>query len=124
MEHKTRDISILGTKYTIRFTNYNSDKWMQENSCEGYCDSIMRQIVICDMRTWPNFDIFPVGRCEQAEKNIMRHEIIHAFFNESGLQECTFKVDGAWSKNEEMVDWLAIQYPKIKKVFRKLGCEK
>nr|DAL02066.1 MAG TPA: protein of unknown function (DUF1858) [Caudoviricetes sp.] len=29
----------------------------------------------------------------------------------------------AGQKNEEMVDWIAIQYPKIKKVFQQLGCD-
>ena len=53
-------------------------------------------------------------------KETLRHEIIHAFFNESGLQDSANKFDGAWSKNEEMIDWFAIQPPKIFKLFKEL----
>ena len=56
------------------------------------------------------------------EEETLRHEIVHAFLNESGLMDSTFAYDGGWSKNEEMVDWLAIQIPKIHKVFEEAGC--
>jgi hypothetical protein len=51
----------------------------------------------------------------------LRHEIVHAFFNESGLRESTNHFEGAWCKNEELVDWIAIQFPKIHKVYAELG---
>lgn len=35
--------------------------------------------------------------------------MIHAFFDESGLE--------SYSDNEELVDWLAVQIPKINDVF-------
>ena len=54
-------------------------------------------------------------------KKILRHEIIHAFFNESGLQSSANQFDGAWAQNEEMVDWFAIQSPKIFAVYQNLG---
>lgn len=48
------------------------------------------------------------------------NEILHAFLYESGLREnsrgCT-----AWAENEEMVDWFAIQIPKIVKVYKELN---
>ena len=50
---------------------------------------------------------------------MLRHEIIHAFLNESGLSDSSNSVE-AWAKNEEMVDWFAIQSPKIFKVFQDL----
>lgn len=46
---------------------------------------------------------------------------MHAFLNESGLSDSSNRFDGAWAKNEEMVDWLAIQAPKIYKTFQKLN---
>ena len=51
----------------------------------------------------------------------LRHEIIHAFAYESGLwgdSEGTL----AWAQNEEMTDWLAIQFPKMEKVFKECDC--
>lgn len=51
----------------------------------------------------------------------LRHEIMHAFLNESGLSDSSNRFDGAWAKNEEMVDWLAIQSPKIFSTFKKMN---
>ena len=28
-----------------------------------------------------------------------------------------------WARNEEMVDWFAIQWPKLSKAFKEAGCE-
>lgn len=53
-------------------------------------------------------------------KKTLRHEIIHAFLTESGLHGNTYNVDGGWAMNEEMVDWFAIQSPKIMRVFEEL----
>ena len=51
----------------------------------------------------------------------MRHEIVHAFLNESGLSDSSNQYNGGWAKNEEMVDWLAIQWHKIDEVYKQLG---
>lgn len=50
-------------------------------------------------------------------KEVLRHEIVHAFLAESGLQADTSKAR-AWAMNEEMVDWIARQGPKIFQTFR------
>ena len=49
----------------------------------------------------------------------LRHEVLHAFLFESGLSE-TAGFSGCWATNEEMVDWFAIQSPKIFEVFSEL----
>lgn len=54
------------------------------------------------------------------QRKVIRHEIIHAFLYESGLDNNSLS-GGAWAKNEEMVDWLSIQAPKIFKAFREAG---
>lgn len=51
---------------------------------------------------------------KKRHSEVMRHEVIHAFFNESDLSD--------YSNNEELVDWLAMQFPKMFKVFQELGC--
>lgn len=48
----------------------------------------------------------------QIRKN-KRHEIIHAFLFESGLAE-----NSEWAQNEEMVDFFAIQFPKLMEAFK------
>ena len=40
---------------------------------------------------------------------------------ESGLFNNTYNVDTGWAMNEEMVDWFAIQSPKIFKVYSEMG---
>ena len=60
---------------------------------------------------------------KMVQRNItLRHEILHAFLHESGLWGCSLE-STSWAMNEEMVDWVAIQFPKILKVYRQLGCE-
>ena len=63
-----------------------------------------------------------VKNLEVYEKKVARHEIIHAFIEESGLSECTFICKEGWAKNEEMVDWIAAQSPKIFAAFQKAKC--
>jgi hypothetical protein len=48
---------------------------------------------------------------ESVKKRILRHELIHAFLYESGLDQCS------WADNEEMIDFFAISLPKIFHVF-------
>ena len=116
-----KKVSILGTKYNVHIgVSYQKDIELKERF--GYCSHVEHTIVVGDFSTcdsWKN-------ECEQArlaqERLTLRHEIIHAFLNESGLTSSSNGVD-CWAKNEEMVDWIAIQYPKIKKVFKNLGCE-
>ena len=53
-------------------------------------------------------------------RKVLRHEIIHAFLYESGLS-CNSQETTAWAANEEMVDWFAIQGPKIVRAWREAG---
>jgi hypothetical protein len=55
------------------------------------------------------------------EKTTLRHEIIHAFIAESGLRGSSLDVSH-WALNEEMVDWFALQLPKMLSVFELLDC--
>ena len=56
------------------------------------------------------------------QRKVIRHEIIHAFLYESGLAENSLSAS-AWGKNEEMVDWMAVQSPKIFRAFREAGVD-
>lgn len=111
---------ILGTEYKIKKKRYKKDVRFKENRVSGYCDPIEKEIVYCDMSTWPGWDRESPKRCVIAEKETLRHEIVHAFLDESGLQENAIVVGGSWASNEEMVDWIALQFPKILDVCRQL----
>ena len=101
---ETRIISILGEFWKI---NYNVKI---DDDVDAQTHPYERVINIAD-------DIE-----EGADvKRIIRHEIIHAFMFESGLG---FNFEHKpFGQDETMIDWFAIQYPKMKIVFRLLDIE-
>lgn len=112
---ESRKINILGTEYRIEFRKEDEDTILKD--CNGYCDVTVKLIVVlaepnkeCDLE---DFSFI--------QKKTLRHEIVHAFLTESGLFNNTYNVDAGWAKNEEMVDWFAIQSPKVFKVYSELG---
>lgn len=112
-----KKINILGTEYTVEYKTNNQDDILKE--ANGYCDITSKRIVILsEERSSDEIDDF-----QYLQRKTLRHEVIHAFIFESGLFTNTYCVDGGWAKNEEMVDWIAIQFPKIQKVFVELGCD-
>lgn len=117
--HKTKKavnmemVNILGTEYSIEWLSENNDEKLKE--CYGYCDQYTKRIVISDGECLKN-DVMSVGDIDKFLNKTLRHEIIHAFLGESGLRSCS-----EWAENEEMVDWLAIQIPKIVKAFEDVG---
>nr|DAZ25767.1 MAG TPA: hypothetical protein [Caudoviricetes sp.] len=117
----TMKIDILGTEYRIEIHKVSEDSYMEEKGLAGYCEEENKLIVVADMSEEKYF----VGMDEKAQeiyrKKTLRHEIMHAFLNESGLSDSSNRFDGAWAKNEEMVDWLAIQAPKIFSTFNKMN---
>ncbi len=117
MEKKT--VNILGTEYTIEYKQDEEvakDMNCNVGECGGYCSSTEKQIVIS------LFDKLH-GENEKSKEYLkkwnLRHEITHAFLNESGLGDNSLPSNG-WAKNEEMIDWFAIQSPKIFKAFQEL----
>lgn len=118
-----KSVEILGTKYTLRKVKVGEDEYMTKMQLGGYCDGGAKEIVILDLKTVPDWENDPKKIIELKENETLRHEVIHAFLNESGLGWNSLPIEKAWAKNEEMVDWIAIQFPKISKVFKELGCE-
>lgn len=111
-----RTVNVLGTEYSIIFKNIEEDEQLKDAS--GYCSMNSRELVIAQ-----NLSYFTGKTDEWITNDIkytIKHEIIHAFFNESGLAQCSFGYSGPWSRNEEMVDWLSIQSSKLFKVFTEL----
>lgn len=117
-----KSVEILGSKYTIRKVKVGEDEFIDKLQYGGYCSATAKEIVILDLKTVPDWANEPPEIIKRKERETLRHEVIHAFLNESGLGWNTLPLEHAWAKNEEMVDWIAIQFPKIYKVFVKLGC--
>lgn len=115
-------VNILGTEYELIGRDYADDPEFDRKSWCGYCDYIAKKIVSCNMKTWPGYEFKTEDEIIACEKWNKRHEIVHAFLDESGLSDSATKYGGAWSKNEEMVDWFAMQGEKIYKAWQESNC--
>lgn len=113
-------INILGTFYTIIEKNEGEDKEFE--NCDGYCCSVLKEIVVVNLRSRPEWKDVPEKAINESKKKILRHEITHAFFNESGLEQNACGTgDNSWARNEEMIDWIAIQGEKIYTAWKEAG---
>lgn len=110
-------INVLGTDYKITVKKYDEDEAFDRCSFCGYCDSYSKEIVVCDMHTYKGWENEPEQSIIQAQKETLRHEIVHAFLNESGLSCSGHSTQHSWAKDEEIVDWIAIQGVKIYKAW-------
>jgi hypothetical protein len=106
-------VNVLGTEYKIIKKRYDEDECFEKFCWNGYCQEDTKEIVICDIGTYPDCEHFTKKERIKAERMCLRHEIVHAFLNESGLSASSLNYSGGWAKNEEMVDWFAIQGGKI-----------
>lgn len=113
-------VNILGTEYKIKIKKYDEEPRFKERSIDGFHDEDLKLIVILDMSTHPDFKNESEEKINSCMKSILRHEIIHGFFSQSGLSFSANVFNGSWCNNEEMVDWIAIQSPKMFKVFQEL----
>lgn len=95
-------VNILGTPYQIILEPTDDDPKM--DGALGYCEPYSKKIFLLDFEDAPE----TVERSDLSKMSTLRHEIIHAFLHESGLSEASY-----WAMNEEMVDWFALQMPKL-----------
>ncbi len=110
-------INVLGTDYTVIVKKYDEDETFKQCGANGYCSNTDKEIVLCDMNTYPDWGHESAKAIDNQMKQTLRHEIVHAFLGESGLSANSNETD-AWARNEEMVDWIAIQGPKIWKAWQ------
>ena len=93
------DINILGTNYKFEIV---------EEKFEGLDGSDGGITKYFEKKIYVNGDNEEISDLNR----VIRHEIIHAFLYESGLPE--------YSHDEKIVDWLAMQIPKIVKIYESL----
>lgn len=111
-----KKINVLVTEYTIEYKTELQDKFLEDSN--GYCDITSKRIVILsEKRETDEIDVFKF-----LQYKTIRHELVHAFLFESGLFNNTYNTDGGWAKNEEMVDWIATQFPKLLEAFKEAEC--
>lgn len=117
-----KKINVLGAEYTIRFYDYKDKPIFEKRGVVGYHNGIDKEIAVVLMNTHPAFEDETEEHCRLIEKDTLRHEITHAFFYQSGLAESSLQFDAGWATNEEMVDWIALQFPKMLKAFQDADC--
>lgn len=99
-------INILGTEYSIQ---HDLQSVISDGDC-GLYDKKIRIRITNDMLDGEESTI---EERELREKEVIRHEVAHAFLFESGRSE--------WARDEDLVDFLAIQSPKLFKLFQDLN---
>ena len=101
-----KTISVLGTDYTVTHATQEEDPELKKLS--GYCITAQKKIVI---------EADDLKNMDYTEQWVMRHELVHAFLHESGLDK-----EAPWGDEEELlVDWLALQLPKMVKAMKEAG---
>lgn len=102
-------INVLGAEYELE------KRVLGDVDEDGFCDYTSKHIVI------RSDNVNCVEDFIWLQKKQLRHEIIHAFLAESGLQS-NFEHPNRWGHEETMVDWIAIQFPKLLETFKAADC--
>ena len=105
-------VNVLGAEYEIVQGNEQDFPYLEQ--VDGFCDTSIKRIVVRDCKS-DEKNPSALSDLEEYKKKVTRHELIHAF-----LYECGLSVNSDWATNEEMTDFFAIQFPKIKEIFEKL----
>lgn len=105
----TKKINILGTEYTVEIDNS-----LEKTNADGLCKEYDKQITIRNVGSMLCDDDSTETKKKRFNE-VLRHEVVHAFFSEAGLDD--------YSSNEQLVNWIAIQFPKMQKLFVELGCD-
>lgn len=109
MESNFDSVNILGTEYQIVVNT----PMCQSLNADGMCKEYDKLIVMRECNRLLDADDSYEAK-EQRFNEVMRHEIIHAFFDESGLED--------YSQDERLVCWIAKQFPKILQAFKDTNC--
>lgn len=96
------EVNILGVKYKIIEVPGN-------DTFDGLCDTSIKQIKIVEYA--PSDEPHVKGDLKYVRQKTIRHEIVHAFLYESGFDS------NVPDSDEMLVDWIAIQAPKLFEAF-------
>lgn len=116
---KLCEIDVLGTTYKVYEIERDDEAVMDARGCDGYCDHSTKEIML--RGSFKDPDPKAVANLGYVWDNMIRHEIVHAFLYESGMTGYD-SFDGSFYKNEIIVDWFAVQSPKLFKAFKQAGC--
>lgn len=106
-------VDVLGVEYKVCYDDENEPKI---KDADGYCELWAKEIHVDRSLFEKRDDPFVLKNLKAQGKKVIRHEMVHAFIQESGLWECC-----EWARNEECTDWIARQFPKLLNAFKKAG---
>lgn len=107
MKQQLTTINILGTTYTILKRSQHETPKME--SAAGLCENYSHEIYIdTDKENYKE----PPECFNTYLHKILRHEAFHALFYECGMNK--------YSEDEDLVEALAILYPKLKVIMTAL----
>ena len=96
-------VNVLGTVYKIKYIPSLDGRG-------GETDFYTKEIRFSEQEDVPAE--YKTDNLKEMQRHVLRHELIHAFLFESGMDQSSAAHE-AWAVNEEMIDWMAIQMPKI-----------
>ena len=119
-----KSVDILGVKYKIEVRKVEDDtKLSDDEGREAYTTVFKKLIVLSDYSDesqYPYTSKDVISRNERY-KHVLKHEIVHAFIYECGLGCASDSRKAPLFYDEQTVDWIAIQGPKLYKIWEKLG---
>lgn len=101
-------VNVLGTEYNICVNPTEDNPKMAGAS--GYIELYSKTIVLKDIKKDKN----TFEDLEKFKQKVLRHEITHAFFHESGMQD--------YCDDETLIDWLALMIPKMTRAMQESEC--
>ena len=96
-------VNVLSTVYRIKYVPSLDGRG-------GETDFYTKEIRISEQEDIPAE--YKTDNLKEMQRHVLRHELIHAFLFESGMDQSSAAHE-ACAVNEEMIDWMAIQMPKI-----------
>ena len=103
-------VNVLGTVYEIKYVPSLDGRG-------GETDFYTKIIRISEQEDVPAE--YKTDNLKEMQRHVLRHELIHAFLFESGMDQSSAAHE-AWAVNEEMIDWMAIQMPKIMAAYERV----
>lgn len=98
-------VDVLGQEYSLFFESDDEDF----ADCDGYCYQFDKKIRVKDKN-------LQAGETDKGRENrlqqVLRHELVHAFCEESGVD---------YDQDEQLVDWIARMIPKIENAMSKIN---
>lgn len=111
-ERKEYALTILGSEWTMRIATIEEEPILA--NADGITDWSTKTMLI---KAKQGESEFPLADFQSYQKEVRRHEIVHAYLFESGLGNDFCHPE--YGHDETTIGWMAIQIPKMMETFRR-----